>query len=163
MWFYNSMAILATLARCLTQPSTFHKHLWNLNPCVFRGVINWQSISTFLVLVLYKDWIGFKGLFNNVLIYQRNPWVERLWFCIHLEAVNCSLMDQYIKADVSNQSRTIAGNNPFLLHVVVQSTSDWWGRGRTRDVGEPDAVVWDSEYRVEAHTAFGCDNIYYMI
>ena len=36
------------------------------------------------------------------------------------------------------QSRsTIAGNNPFLLHVAVQSTSDWCGR--TRDVGEPDS------------------------
>ena len=34
---------------------------------------------------------------------------------------------------------TITGNNLFLLHVVVQSTSDW-----TRDVGEPDALVWDS-------------------
>ena len=36
---------------------------------------------------------------------------------------------------------TTAVNNPFLLHVVVQSTSDRYGRGRTRVVGEPDTVV----------------------
>ena len=29
----------------------------------------------------------------------------------------------------------------FLLHVAVQSTSDSCGSGRTRDIGEPDAVV----------------------
>ena len=33
-----------------------------------------------------------------------------------------------------------------LLGLSVQSGLDWCGSGRTRDVGEPDAVVWDSLY-----------------
>ena len=43
---------------------------------------------------------------------------------------------------------------------AVQSTSGWCESGRTRDVAEPDKVVCDSLYRLEAHTAFGRDNMY---
>ena len=137
---------------------TWKQYVQNLRYCVFHR--NWAAVSSGLVHSTAPRRRWQYTIINHQ--YRGSPVISSLnnrccaafimtsLYILSLSTppsdwLPASLQPVPRGCPLPRQSRsTIAVNNPFLPHVAVQSTSDWCGSGGTRDVGEPNAVVWDS-------------------